>query len=89
MFVKMQAVNHYIIIEKIKEEPKNVNGLLITDTVTNDVRYLKGKVISVGNNTEVLKKDDIIYYDRHAGHGIDWDGKLYYVIKQQDVVIVE
>lgn len=85
----MQAVNHYIIIEKIKEEPKNVNGLLITDTVTNDVRYLKGKVISVGNNTEVLKKDDIIYYDRHAGHGIDWDGKLYYVIKQQDVVIVE
>lgn len=85
----MQAVNHYIIVEKIKEEPKNVNGLLITDLVTNDVRYLKGKVISVGNNTEVLKKDDIIYYDKHAGHGIDWDGKLYYVIKQQDVVIVE
>lgn len=85
----MQAVNHYIIVEKIKEEPKNVNGLLITDSVTNDVRYLKGKVISVGNNTEVLKKDDIIYYDKHAGHGIDWDGKLYYVIKQQDVVIVE
>ena len=85
----MQAVNHYIIVEKIKEEPKNVNGLLITDSVTNDVRYLKGKVISVGNNTGVLKKDDIIYYDKHAGHGIDWGGKLYYVIKQQDVVIVE
>ena len=85
----MQAVNHYIIVEKIKEEPKNVNGLLITDSVTNDVRYLKGKVISVGNNTEVLKQGDVIYYDKHAGHGIDWGGKLYYVIKQQDVVIVE
>lgn len=85
----MQAVNHFIIIEKIKEEPKSVNGLLITDNVTDDVRYLKGKVISVGDKTEVLKKGDTIYYDRHAGHGIEWGGMLYYVIKQQDVVIVE
>jgi co-chaperonin GroES (HSP10) len=85
----MQAVNHFIIIEKIKEEPKKVNGLLITESVSDDVRYLKGKVISVGNKTEVLKEGDIIYYDKHAGHGIEWQGKLFYVIKQQDVVIVE
>ena len=89
MFVKMQAVNHYIIIEKIKEEPKNVGGFIMTENNATDVRYLKGKVISVGNNTEVLKEGDVIYYDKHAGHGIDWSGKLYYVIKQQDVVIVE
>lgn len=85
----MQAVNHYIIIEKIKEEPKKVNGLLLTDNVTNDVRYLRGKVISIGNMTEGINQDDVIYYDRHAGHGIEWLGKLYYVIKQNDVVIVE
>jgi co-chaperonin GroES (HSP10) len=85
----MQAVNHFIIIEKIKEEPQKVNGLLITESVSDDVRYLKGKVISVGNKTEVLKEGDIIYYDKHAGHGIEWQGKLFYVIKQQDVVIVE
>jgi co-chaperonin GroES (HSP10) len=85
----MQAVNHFIIIEKIKEEPKKVNGLLITESVTDDVRYLKGRVISTGNKTEVLKEGDTIYYDKHAGHGIDWDGKLYHVIKQTDVVIVE
>lgn len=85
----MQAINHYIIIEQLKEEPKKVNGLLLTDNVTKDVRYLKGKVISVGNRTEVVKSDDVIYYDRHAGHGIEWQGKLYYVIKQQDIVIIE
>ena len=85
----MQAVNHFIIIEKIKEEPQKVNGLLITESVSDDVRYLKGKVISVGNKTEVLKEGDIIYYDKHAGHGIEWQEKLFYVIKQQDVVIVE
>ena len=72
----------------MKEEPKTTNGLLITDSQTKDIRYLKGEVVSVGNLTEGLKENDIIYYDRHAGHGIEFDNKLYHVIKQQDVVIV-
>jgi len=84
----MKAINYYIIIEKIKEEPKTVNGLLITDDIKKDVRYSKGKVISFGEETKGLKKDDIIYYNKHAGHGIEFDNKLYHVIKQQDVVVV-
>ena len=84
----MKAVNNYIIIEKIKEEPKKQNGLLITDNHTKDIRYLKGKIVSVGNLTEGLKENDIIYYDRHAGHGIEYADTLYHVIRQQDVVIV-
>ena len=85
----MKAVNHYIIVDKIKEEPKKVNGLIMNESLNTDIRYLRGKIISVGNNTEALKEGDSIYYDKHAGHGIEWDGKMYYVIKQQDVVIVE
>ena len=84
----MKAINYYIIIEKIKEEPKTVNGLLITDDIKKDVRYSKGKVISFGEETKGLKKDDIIYYNKHAGHGIEFDNKLFHVIKQQDVVVV-
>jgi co-chaperonin GroES (HSP10) len=84
----MKAINNYIIIQKIKEEPKKQNGLFITDNHTKDVRYLKGKIISVGNLTEGLKENDIIYYDRHAGHGIEYADTLYHVIRQQDVVIV-
>jgi len=84
----MNAVNHYIIIEKIKEEPKKQNGLLLTESQNTDVRYLKGKVISVGNLVQGITNDDIIYYDRHAGHGVEYAGTFYHVIKQQDVVIV-
>ena len=84
----MRAVNYYIIIEKIKEEPKSVNGLLLGNEKS-DVRYLKGKVISVGENTVGINPDDIIYYDKHAGHGIEFNDKLFYVIKQGDVVFVE
>jgi len=84
----MRAVNNYVVIEKIKEEPKKQNGLLITDTHTDDIRYLKGKILSVGNLTEGIKENDIIYYDRHAGHGIEYDEKLYHVVRQQDIVLV-
>jgi co-chaperonin GroES (HSP10) len=84
----MRAVNNYVVIEKIKEEPKKQNGLLITDTHTDDIRYLKGKILSVGNLTEGIKENDIIYYDRHAGHGIEYNEKLYHVVRQQDIVLV-
>ena len=85
----MQAINHYVIIDKIKEAPKKVGGLELTESQDKDVRYLKGKVISVGDQVPVVKKNDIVRYDKHAGHGIQYDDTLYYVIKVSDIVIVE
>ena len=84
----MKAINYYVVIEKIKEAPKKVGGLELTEDQNKDVRYLKGKVISVGSFTEGVKENDTIYYDRRAGHGIEYDDNLYQVIKQQDVVLV-
>jgi co-chaperonin GroES (HSP10) len=84
----MQAVNNYIIIDPIKEDIKEEKGLLIIDQHVDDIRYLKANVISTGNLTEGIKIGDIIYYDRRAGHGIEYDNSLYQVIKQQDVVLV-
>ena len=84
----MQAVNNYIIIDPIKEDPKKEEGLLIIDQHVDDIRYLKANVISTGNLIEGIKIGDTIYYDRRAGHGIEYDNSLYQVIKQQDVVLV-
>ena len=85
----MKAVNHYIIIDPIKNEPKKVGGLILTDEINEDNRYLKAKVVSVGNLVEGIHKDDVVYYDRHAGHGIQHKDKFYGVIKQQDVVLID
>ena len=85
----MKAVNHYIVIDMIKNEPKKVGGLILTDEVNEDNRYLKAKVISIGNLVEGIKEDDIIYYDKHAGHGIQHKDKFYGVIKQMDVVLID
>lgn len=85
----MRAINYYLIVDKIKEAPKKVGGLELTEQQDSDVRYLKGKVISAGNLVEGIKDGDIVHYDRHAGHGIQFEEKLYYVLKAGDIVIVE
>jgi co-chaperonin GroES (HSP10) len=85
----MKAINYYLVIEKIKEGPRMVGGLELTDKSDSDVRYLKGKVISAGNLVEGVKDGDIVFYDRHAGHGIQYNDILYSVIKVQDIVLVE
>mgnify|MGYP003140663629 FL=1 len=56
--------------------------------VNKEVRYLKGKVVSAGNLVEGVKDGDLISYDKHAGHGIEFENKLYYIIKIGDIVIV-
>ena len=85
----MKAVNHYLVIERIKDEPTKVGGLILTDETDEDNRYLKAKVISIGNIVEGINEGDIIYYDKHAGHGIQHKDKFYGVIKQMDVVLID
>jgi len=85
----MKAINNYLVVETIKEGLKEVGGLLLTEELDSDNRYLKAKIISTGNLVEGLKDGEIVYYDKHAGHGISYKDKLYHVIRSMDVVLVE
>jgi co-chaperonin GroES (HSP10) len=85
----MQAINYFIVISKIKEAPKKVGGLELTEDQNKDVRYLKAEVVSVGDKVQGIAPGNIIRYDKHAGHGIEWKDELYHVINIGDVVIVE
>ena len=85
----MKAVNHYIIIQKIKKGPKKVGGLILTEDIDEDNRYIKAKVISTGNLVEGIKEKDVVYYDKHAGHGIQHKDILYHVIQARDVVLID
>ena len=84
----MKAINYYIVIKKI-EAAKTVAGLELTEQQNSDVRYLKAEVVSCGALVLGIEAGDIIKYDKHAGHGIEWNDKLFHVITAQDVVIVE
>ena len=59
----MKAINNYIVVENIKDEPKKVAGLIMTEELDSDNRYIKAKVVSIGNLVEGIKENDIVYYD--------------------------
>ena len=83
----MKAVGNNIIItpEKVKTD-KTKGGLLIIEKDREDIRYRKAQVVSVSDDITTIKKDDTIFYDRHAGHGIEFEKEKFIVIKLQDVV---
>tara|TARA_R100000988_G_scaffold102832_3_gene79641 strand:- start:466 stop:723 length:258 start_codon:yes stop_codon:yes gene_type:complete len=85
----MKAINNYILVEKIKIEPKKVAGLIMTENIDDDNRYIKAKVISTGNLVEGIKDNDTVYYDKHAGHGVQYKDILYQVIRSGDVVLID
>ena len=85
----MKAVNHYIIVEKIKQGPKTVGGLILTEDIDQDNRYIKATVISTGNLVEGVNEKDVVYYDKHAGHGVQYKDILYHVIRSGDVVLID
>jgi co-chaperonin GroES (HSP10) len=85
----MKAIGNNIIITPYNtniEETKG--GLLLTSKQREDIRYNKALVESVSDDIKGLNEGDIIYYDKHAGHGIEFEKKKFSVIKLQDVVVV-
>ena len=67
---------------------KTKGGLILAEKQRDDIRYITGDVVSVGDEVSGIKQGDKIYYDKHAGHGIEFKDNKYIVIKLQDVVVV-
>jgi len=85
----MKAVGKYIVITPEKEvETQTKGGLLLAETHREDIRYRKAEVVTIGEAVVAVKNKDNIYYDRHAGFGIEINKDQYKVIKEQDVVII-
>jgi len=85
----MKAIGRNLIIQKIKEgTTKTKGGLLLAETHRDDIRYTEAKVISVGESVGGIKEQDNIFFDRHAGHKIEYKKEVYHIIKNKDVVVV-
>ena len=85
----MKAIGNNIIISPKKTGlSKTESGLLLKEKDKENIRYKEAIVVSVSDDIKSLKEADVIYYDKSAGHGIEFEGHNYQVIKLQDVVIV-
>ena len=85
----MKAIGKNIVITPIKEnDTKTSGGLILAEAHREDIRYRRGNVITVGTDVVGVENGDEVYYDRHAGFGIELEKEQFKIIKEQDVVIV-
>ena len=84
----MQPIGKYIAVKPIEEEIKTKSGLLLSAQDADDFRYKKGKVIKPGSDVTVIKADDVIYYDKSAGHSMLVNNESMTIIEERNVVIV-
>ena len=85
----MKAIGKNLIIQKIKEgTTATKGGLLLAENQREDIRYVEAKVLHIGDEVVGVKEGDSIFFDRHAGHKIEYNKETYHVIKLGDVVVV-
>jgi len=83
-----QPINKYILVTTIDEQIKTESGLLLTGSDADKFRYKKGLVVKPGTNVDVIKENDLIYYDKGAGYTMLIDNVPYTIIREADVVVV-
>ena len=86
----MKAIGNNIVIlpKKVEATKKTKDGLILKEKDSEDIRYKEAIIVSISDEIKVIKEGDEIYYDKHAGHIIEFEGNKYTVIKLQDIVVV-
>lgn len=83
----MKAIGNYIIVTDEEVVQKNNLGLIISEEADQNIRYIEGLVISVGDKTVAVEVGDRVYFDKVAGSRIRLKGKKYIAIRESDVVV--
>ena len=84
----MKAEGDFIIVEDGEVYQKNELGLIISDKSDLNVRYIIGKVITIGELVKEVKEGMVVYFDKVAGSDIRIKGDKYKAIRERDVVVM-
>lgn len=86
----MKAIgNNIIILPKKEIIEKTKGGLLLAEKDKENIRYKEATIISTSDEITVVGTGDEIYYDKAAGHDIEFNGEQYRIIQLRDIVIVK
>jgi len=83
----MRAVGDYIIVNDEEIQQTNSLGLVITEQSDKNIRYIVGKVVTVGGDVKEIRPDSVVYFDKVAGSSFRYKGDKYKAIRERDVVI--
>jgi co-chaperonin GroES (HSP10) len=85
----MRVLGKYVVIDKVTDGETTDSGLVLSNEEADiNLRYRKGVVVQPGADVYNIKRGDVVFYDRNAGHSLLIDGVSHSVILERDVVVV-
>ncbi len=86
----MKPINDRVVIEPMAAEEKSAGGIILPDA--GKEKPVQGTVIAVGPGKEdtkmTVKKGDTVLYGKYAGQELDYQGKSYLIMREDDILVI-
>jgi len=86
----MKPINDRVVVQPAKAEAKTTGGIIIPDTAKEKPQ--RGKIVAVGPGKDgiklTVKKGDTVLYGKYSGQEINYEGKDYLIMKEDDILVV-
>lgn len=88
MTVSFKPIGPRLLVKEIEMDETSASGLILTTAVKSVIA--KGKVIKVSETIdELIKEDDVIYYDKRVITPLELEGEKYSVIEYKHIQAIE
>ncbi len=86
----MKPINDRVVVQPAEAEEKTAGGIIIPDTAKEKPQ--KGEIIAVGPGKDgvkmTVKKGDTVLYGKYAGQEINFEGKDYLIMREDDILVI-
>lgn len=86
----MKPINDRVVVQPGKADEKTSGGIIIPDTAKEKPQ--QGKVVAVGPGKDGIKlsvkKGDKVLYGKYAGQELNYKGKDYLIMREDDILVI-
>jgi len=88
--MSLKPINDRVVVKPAPADAKTAGGIIIPDTAKEKPQ--RGKIIAVGpgkdGNKLTVKKGDTVLYGKYAGQELEYEGKEYLIMREDDILVV-
>ena len=82
----LRPIKNNVIIELIEKEKITGSGIFLSSA--DPLEANKGKVVSLGPDTEMVKEGDTVLPNWNAARKTKYDGIDYYIVSEDEIVLI-
>lgn len=88
--MSLKPINDRVVVLPAAADEKTSGGIIIPDTAKEKPQ--KGKIVAVGPGKDgvklSVKKGDTVLYGKYAGQELEYEGKDYLIMREDDILVV-